>query len=244
MAAQNIGSHLNLLRLLSVVRAGKSLADIGLPPGTPINREWIDVSNFTAPFTPDQLDFVKQTGRGVCIGLQDFTLAMAFRDQCLAAGIDHDYYMDKPNRNLSGCEAGAEVYLDIEKGCLETKQETYDAGTAVTKAGLTAAIYGNKYSIQAVFGMSSELAYLKLWYANYPNDHHVPDISEFVPFNGWVAPEGWQYSSMGIAGINCDLSVLYEEPAFWTPQPPAKVIDGIGIHYQGDPVEVSTQIWP
>ena len=60
---------------------------------------------------------------------------------------------------------------------------------------------------------------MPLIHAEYPADGHVPDISEFHPYNGWTKPFIWQYSSGGVAGINADLCVMYEEAPVPPPEP-------------------------
>lgn len=189
-----------------------------------MNREWIDVSNYSEPFTDMQLAFLRDTNRGVCIGLQDAGKARDFKAQVLSIGVPWDVYVERPNRHIEIAEPGMLTWIDIEPGCFTDKDEANRERSRIAAAGLTPGFYGNKYSIQAVVG-SDYVEWSKdpLWYANYPNDHHVPAITEFVPFNGWLVPEGWQYSSGGIADINCDLSVEYEVvPMPPTPQPSAR----------------------
>lgn len=201
-------------------------------------KEWIDVSNYSELFTQDQLDFIRTSDRGVCIGLQDAGKARDFRDQCHSIEAVIDYYVERPNRHIEIIDdPEGMVWIDIEPGCFVERGEANRERQRLRDAGLVPGWYGNKTSISAVIGDSTEWAGDPLWYANYPNDHHVPDLSEFVPFNGWDRPWGWQYSSLGIAGINCDLSVEYG----WH-RPQLVVPAGVGAHYaEGD--EHNEEIW-
>ncbi len=182
-----------------------------------MTRNVIDVSNYTQPFTLQQVQFLKDNHMFVTIGLQVAASARAFKKQCVDAGLTHDYYVDKLGRDLTIPEPGTEVYIDVEPGCFVDAPSVEQAIVDILNKGLSPAIYGNKTSIQPVIGTSPQWSTWPLWYANYPNDHHVPAQSEFVPFNGWTTCEGWQYSSLGIAGINCDLSVYYVDAP--VPQP-------------------------
>lgn len=117
--------------------------------------------------------------------------------------LEVQYYADKPGRDLTIPDAGSVVWCDIEPDCFESQQEVRDFGTLVTGMGLRYGTYGNKTSIGAVFGSSDELAAWPLWYA----DYRPPDFNTFDPFNGWTAPDLWQYWSDGYLGINCDMSI-------------------------------------
>ncbi len=192
-----------------------------------MTKPWIDVSNYSQLFSDEQLVFVRDGGYGVCIGLQDAVKAHDFRDQCHSIEVVIDYYVERPNRHIEVIDdPEGMVWVDIEPGCFTNRDEANTERARLRAAGLVPGIYGNAFSIQAVIGQSDEWKDDPLWYANYPNDHHIPDISEFVPFNGWERPWGWQYSSLGIAGINCDLSIEYS----WV-HPPTLTPVGIGAHY-------------
>lgn len=117
--------------------------------------------------------------------------------------LELQYYADRPGRDLSICDPGSVVWGDVEPGCFESAQDLRDFGTLVTSIGFRYGTYGNKWSIQALFGESEELAPWPLWYA----DYRPPDFSTFEPFNGFTVPALWQYWSGGYCGINCDLSI-------------------------------------
>lgn len=224
-------------------------------------KNWMDVSNYSQLFSQDQLDFIRTGDWGVCIGLQDAIKARDFRDQCHSINAVIDYYVERPNRHIEIVDdPEGMVWVDIEPGCFVERNEANHERQRLRDAGLVPGIYGNKYSIAAVIGDSTEWASDPLWYANYPNDHHVPDLSEFVPFNGWDRPWGWQYSSLGIAGINCDLSIEYgwqhpqivvpagigahytdgSDEEIWTPRA-GKELDGVGIRFSDD---TQRTVWP
>ncbi len=181
--------------------------------------DWIDVSNFSQPFTAEQLAFLQQNNIGVCIGIQNTAKAKAFLAQVLSIGVPFDFYADKARRDFSFCPAGSMIWEDVETGCMTTRAEVNEALAKHDAAGLDANIYGNYASIFPVIGDSDEWSLRRLWYANYPSDHHVPTAAEFSPFNGWTMCEGWQYSTLGIAGINCDLDVEIAAPQPPAPQP-------------------------
>jgi hypothetical protein len=123
------------------------------------------------------------------------------------------YYVDRLERDLTIPSPGDIVWIDIEAGCFQDAQQVRDEGTEQTAHGLVSSIYCNKYSLQPVFGDSSELAAFgcKLIYA----DYRPPDLRTFEPFNGWEMPEVWQYASaglnfnkgQGIVTLNCDLLI-------------------------------------
>ncbi len=191
-------------------------------------RRGMDVSNYSSPFTQEQIDYIGANMDFVCIGLQDAKKARAFKAQLEPLGVDLMYYIERPGRDLTIPDAGSVVWVDIEEGCFVERNETLAALQSVKDHGLTPYVYGNRYSIEPVFGQSTELSGYPLVHAEYPRDGHVPDMTEFSPYNGWEKPAIWQYSSGGVAGINADLCVSYEE---W---PAAVVPVGIGVHFTDD----------
>lgn len=196
-------------------------------------RRGMDISNYTQPLTQEQIDYVGANMDFVCIGLQNAAKARAFKAQLEPLGLQLMYYIERPNRDLTIPDAGSIVWVDIEEGCFVERNETLQALADVAARGLVPYVYGNKYSIEPVFGQSTELSGYPLVHAEYPRDGDVPDFTEFEPYNGWDKPAIWQYSSGGVAGINADLCVSYEE---W---PVAVVPAGIGIHFpDGDSQEV------
>lgn len=170
----------------------------------------MDISNYTSPLTQAQLAYVQDNMDWVCIGLQDAAKARAFKAQLQPLGVELQYYIERPGRDLSIPDAGSIVWVDIETGCFTERVETLTAIDTVINKNLTLYIYGNKWSIEPVFGNSTELSGYPLVHAEYPADGHVPDITEFKPYNGWTKPTIWQYSSGGVAGINADLCVGYD----------------------------------
>lgn len=160
----------------------------------------IDLSNYSSPLTDSQVAYIKANMAFVIIGLQDSAKARAFQAQL--PFIHKDYYLDRPNRNLSMIEPGATVWVDVEVGCFTDEGDIDQQLAQLSMLGFASGIYGNPTSIQPVIGSSAKYAHLPLWYANY----RVPDWNNFTPFNGWVKPLIWQYSSSGVMGINCDLN--------------------------------------
>ncbi len=165
----------------------------------------LDISNYTAPLLPAQIEYIRTHVHTVVIGLQDSTKARAFKAQL--TGVCHlQYYVDKLGRDLSIPDSGSRVWVDIEVGCFIRRADVLLEVSVLLNAGLDPGIYGNESSITPVMGVSTELSRLPLWWANY---NGVPaDFSGFIPFNGWTECEMWQYSSNGVAGINCDLNLL------------------------------------
>lgn len=174
-----------------------------------MSRQGMDISNYTQPLTPEQLDYVRDNLDFVCIGLQDANKARAFKAQLLPVGKQLMYYIERPGRDLSIADPGAIVWVDIEEGCFVGRQETLDAIAKLELLAYEPWIYGNRWSIQPVFGQSTELSRYPLVYA----DYRTPDLATFQGFNGWTSPAIWQYSSKGVAGINADLLESYEEVA-------------------------------
>lgn len=165
----------------------------------------LDWGNYTLPLTPAQRAFVAANVDTVVLGLQDAAMARAFKAQ-LQGITKLRYYIDKPGRDLTIPDAGAPVYVDIELGCFTRRADVLAAIPQLRARNLAPGIYGNETSIVPVMGVSTELADLPLWDANYREG--VVDFSSFEPFNGWTSPEMLQYSSGGVAGINCDLSLI------------------------------------
>ncbi len=171
----------------------------------------IDISNYTQPFTASQLMWIRNGRVGVIIGLQDASKARDFKAQ-LGNIAPIDYYIDKLGRNLTIPTPGSRVWADVEPGCIYDEADLRIAVRhALPEAGLDPGWYGNLTSIRPVIGDSTEFADLPFWYANYGG---VPIFDNFVPFNGIVRPEVWQYSDVGIAkqytggpyDLNCDLN--------------------------------------
>lgn len=117
--------------------------------------------------------------------------------------LEIQYYVDLPGRDIGICDPGSVCWVDIEPGCFQDAQLVRIEGTRITNAGLRYGTYGNKTSIQPVFGESIELAEWPLWVA----DYRPPDFAAFEAFNGWDSPALWQYWSGGYLGVNCDLSI-------------------------------------
>lgn len=178
----------------------------------------IDVSNYTSPLTPNQVRYIRDNGLFVIIGLQDTVKALAFKEQL--AGLDLEYYLDRAGRNFKQvADVGTRVWIDIEVGCFVTIADVDAAIADLQLAGYRPGIYCNKTSL-GVLGIDPGVrwAHLPLWYA----DYRQPDLSTFRPFNGWEQPTIWQYSDIGVEGINCDLNVSFEEapaPEPVTPPP-------------------------
>lgn len=166
-------------------------------------RHGVDISNFTT-LSQKQADYLRFTQDFVIIGLQSARSARDFKARL--QGMELQYYVDIPGRDLTIPDAGAMVWIDIEVGCFQDAQQVREQGTANTAAGMVTGIYGNRASIPPVFGDSTELAAYgcPLWYA----DYRPPDFASFQPFNGWDKPLIWQYSSDGLLGINCDLNLM------------------------------------
>lgn len=175
-------------------------------------RPVIDVSNYTQPFTEDQLAYLLTYEIGVIIGLQDAAKARDFQQQLVETGpIARDYYVDRRGRDLTIPEPAAMVWIDIEAGCFtddgDVNAEIADELTDGEQVG----VYCNATSINATIGAHPELARWPLWYANYGLP---PVFDNFVPFNGWNRPVMWQYSTAGIPkqytggpyDLNCDLN--------------------------------------
>jgi hypothetical protein len=184
-----------------------------------MTRNGIDISNYSSPFTQAQLDYVRDNLDWVCIGLQNAAKARAFRAQLEPLGKEIQYYVDIPGRDIAIAPVGSTVWIDIEAGCFQSRDDVLHEKQRLLEYGHMPVIYGNRYSIEPVFGQSTELSDLPLVHAEYPADGHVPDISEFHPYNGWTRPFIWQYSSGGVAGINADLCVSYEDPVGPAPEP-------------------------
>lgn len=165
----------------------------------------LDWGNYTLPLTPAQRAFVAANVDTVVLGLQDAGMARAFKAQ-LQGITKLRYYIDRPGRDLTIPDIGDRVYVDIELGCFTRRADVLAAIPQLRARNLIPGVYGNETSIVPVMGVSTELADLPLWDANYRDD--VVDFSSFEPFNGWTRPEMLQYSSGGVAGINCDLSLI------------------------------------
>jgi len=114
------------------------------------------------------------------------------------------YYVDRPGRELTIPRPGDKVYIDIEEGCFEEAEAVREEGTRLTAHRLVTGIYTNVTPFQKAFGQSTECADwpCPLWYAGW----NVVPFEAFAPFNGWNAPELWQVSDAGFAGINVDVS--------------------------------------
>lgn len=166
-----------------------------------------DVSNFTPPLTVDQQAFTDANWQRVCIGLQNSGRARDFQRQF--AGLNREYYIERPNRDLTIPEPGSFVWIDVEEGCIVTLDEIRQCKALILGKGLKPCIYGNETSIKPVIGESTEFSDLPLIYANYG----APDFNRFRPFNGWTKARCIQYSSDGVAGINCDLDMWDVEEA-------------------------------
>ncbi len=190
-----------------------------------MTRQGIDISNYTSPFTDPQLQYIRDNNLFVIIGLQNPNKAQAFKQQL--AGLDLEYYVDKPGRNLGVAHSGARVWIDIEVGCFTKISDVDNEIMLLQNEGFRPGIYCNRVSLQVLDGQPNPAwATLPLWYADYRD----PRLDSFVPFNGWGSPAIWQYSSNGVAGINCDLNVRYEEePAPPAPKPPYVVYNKIGF---------------
>ncbi len=192
-----------------------------------ITRQGIDISNYTSPFSQPQLDYIKNNNLFVIVGLQNPVKAAAFIIQL--QGVDLEYYVDKPGRDLSIPHPGARVWIDIEVGCFTQVSDVDNEIMLLQNEGFRPGIYCNRVSLQVLDGQPNPAwATLPLWYADYRD----PRLDSFVPFNGWGLPTIWQYSSNGVAGINCDLNVSYEEepvPPEPAPKPPYVVYNKIGF---------------
>lgn len=163
-----------------------------------------DVSNFTDPLSDEQLAWALQSWQFVIIGLQNGSAARAFQRQF--APLHREYYMERPNRDLTIPEPGSMVWIDLEPGCIVSQPELDQCIDLCAAHGLRCGIYGNETSIRPIIGTSAAYAHLPLWYANYG----TPDFSRFHPFNGWEKAAILQYSSDGLHeanGINCDLDI-------------------------------------
>lgn len=169
-----------------------------------ITEPWIDVSNFTQPFSQGQLGFLKDNYKGVIIGLQNSDKARAFQQQVISIGLERGYYIDLPGRDLSIPEDGSYCAIDIEVDCFTDSGDIDRAILDLDAELVRVMIYGNETSIVPVIGNSEALSKYPLWWANYG----TPDPSRFRPFNGWEKPLLMQYSPEGIQGINCDLDLL------------------------------------
>lgn len=184
----------------------------------------IDISNFTSPLTDAQERYVRDNFQFVIIGIQNADRARAFQQQLM--GMELEYYLDRTMRDWTVFHPGARVWIDIEEGCY-TKVSDVDFDVKLLKDnGFIPGIYCNATSLKVLDKAPNPAwAGLALWYANYPADGHVPQVTEFEPFNGWTAPAIWQYSNKGVAGINCDLNVSFEEP------PPLPYVTHITQHF-------------
>ncbi len=186
-----------------------------------MTRAGIDVSNYSSPFTPEQLDYIRDNISFVIIGLQSAAKARAFKVQLqelAAVSVDLEYYVDKPGRDVSIADPGNRIWIDVEVGCFTSVSWVDNEIMLLQNEGLTPGIYCNRVSLQVLDAPPNPAwSTLPLWYADYRD----PRLDSFVPFNGWGLPAIWQYSSNGVAGINCDLNVSYEElPVDPVPVPP------------------------
>lgn len=194
-------------------------------------RQGVDISNYTT-LTTTQAELLRTTQDFVIVGLQDGAKARVFQSQLV--GVELQWYVDRPGRDITIASPGDIVWIDIEPDCFVTAASVREQGTKNTSLGLRTGIYCNRTSIQNVFGDSSELADygLPLWYANYI----PPRWDWFQPFNGWNEPVIWQYSSGGFLGINCDLNVAKESVV-----PVPVSINGVGLSFTDGHTE---KIWP
>lgn len=125
--------------------------------------------------------------------------------------LELQYYVDLPGRDLTIPDTGSVVWIDIEPGCFQSIEDVRAQGTANTAAGMATGIYGNRTSISAVVGDSTELSPWPLWYA----DYRPPLWDTYTAFNGWdMLPALWQFWSGGYCGINCDLSITVDGRLF------------------------------
>lgn len=168
-------------------------------------QQWLDVSNFTNPLTPEQLAYVDANVTGVIIGLQSSASARAFQQQF--AHLKREYYVDRLGRDLSIPEPGSRVWIDIEAGCFTAEGDVLAEVQTELADGIQVGVYGNATSIVPVMGSSTVLSQYPLWWANYG----TPDEGRFAPFNGWTKPTIMQYSSNGVDGINADLDIVVVE---------------------------------
>lgn len=168
-------------------------------------EEWIDVSNYTSTMLELwQLDYIRRNKKGVIIGLQNADDARYFRDVAFPT-LKHAYYVDLLGRDLSIPETGSYCAIDIESGCFTASGDISTEVQAQLDAGVRVMIYGNANSMRPIIGDSTALSIYPLWWANYG----TPDLSRFVPFNGWGWPMIMQYNSEGAFGINFDLDAVF-----------------------------------
>lgn len=180
-----------------------------------MTRNGIDISNYTSPLTDEQVQYVRDNFQFVIIGLQSGARARAFQQQLI--GMDLEYYLDKPGRDISIPHYRSRVWVDIEVGCYTQINDVDQAIVQLADAEYTPGIYCNKVSLGVLDGdPGTRWAHLPLWYA----DYRQPDLTTFRPFNGWIKPTIWQYSSNGIHGINCDLNVAYDDVDLVAPAAP------------------------
>ncbi len=114
-----------------------------------------------------------------------------------------EWYVDKPGRRLDIVPPESRVWVDVEPGCFTKAEDVRNEGTRLTSLGMQYGTYGNKPSIEPVFGESEELNKWPLWYANYK----PPLWTSFESFNGFYYPQKWQFCDEGLCGINVDLSL-------------------------------------
>lgn len=171
----------------------------------------VDISNYSAVPTAQQKQCWVESGvRKVCIGLQNSNIARAQQAAC--HGLEREYYVDVPGRDLTIPEPGSVVWVDVEPGCFQTVRQIQDVIVTLEVNGLIPYIYGNQTSISPVIGNSTFYSKYPLAYANYRHDQQPPDFNSFVPFNGWVRPKVWQYAgTVDLCGINVDLDAWEEE---------------------------------
>lgn len=166
-----------------------------------------DISNYTSPLTAGQLSYLKANMAWGMIGLQDAKKARAFQAQLNFLPLL--YYIDVPGRDLTIPAKGSIIAIDIEPGCFVRESDVDSSLASLIRLGFRPIIYGNSVSIQPVIGNSTKYANLPLMVA----DYRTPNFDTFRPFNGWTRPYIWQYDSGGVAGINCDLSLMEESVA-------------------------------
>lgn len=196
-----------------------------------MNAQGGDVSNYTSPFTQEQLDFVRNNWQFAIIGLQSAGKAHLLKQQLLSTGVALEYYVDVPGRDLTDVDPGARVWVDVEVGCFTTIAGVNAELDRLYLAGYVPGIYCNRTSLRILDGNPGEQwAHLPLWVA----DYRTPDLATFRPFNGWTAPAIWQYSSGGVAGINCDLNISFEEAP--VPPPPPERVWLYGTELAGEEV--------
>jgi hypothetical protein len=185
-----------------------------------------DVANYTAPFDPNQLAWINANWDFGIIGLQFQGVAIAFQAQLERQR--RGYYLDLPGRDLGIPERGSPAWIDVEPGCFQSIADIDRAVNAALQKNLVPGIYGNPTSLLPVIGNSTRYASLPLWWPNFG----TPDLTRFLPFNGWTKATVMQYSSAGVGliaptGLRAQLRAAHQ--AFLTQHPQAPAMGALAF---------------